>query len=76
MAEDFLRKLGFGQLRVRHHGRIARLEIGPQEFAKAVKPEMRAKIVGYLKEIGYLYVTLDLAGYRTGSLNEALRLKR
>jgi len=74
-AEDFLRKLGFGQLRVRHHGRIARLEIGPQEFAKAVKPEMREKIVGYLKEIGYLYVTLDLAGYRTGSLNEALRLK-
>ena len=74
-AEDFLRKLGFGQLRVRHHGRIARLEIGPKEFAKAVKPEMREKIVGYLKEIGYLYVTLDLAGYRTGSLNEALRLK-
>jgi uncharacterized protein len=74
-AEDFLRELGFGQLRVRHHGRIARLEIGPEEFAKAVRPEIRGKIVGYLKKIGYLYVTLDLAGYRTGSLNEALRLK-
>jgi uncharacterized protein len=74
-AEDFLRELGFGQLRVRHHGRIARLEIGPEEFAKAVRPEISGKIVGYLKKIGYLYVTLDLAGYRTGSLNEALRLK-
>lgn len=74
-AEDFLRKLGFGQVRVRHHGRIARVEIGPEEFVKVVKPEMRGKIVGYLKKIGYLYVTLDLAGYRTGSLNEALRLK-
>ncbi len=74
-AEDFLRELGFGQLRVRHHGRIARLEIGPEEFAKAVRPEIRGKIVGYLKKIGYLYVTLDLVGYRTGSLNEALRLK-
>jgi len=74
-AEDFLRTLGFGQLRVRHHGRIARLEIGPEEFAKAIRPGTRKKIVGYLKKIGYLYVTLDLAGYRTGSLNEALRLK-
>jgi uncharacterized protein len=74
-AEDFLRTLGFGQLRVRHHGRIARLEIGAEEFAKAIRPGTREKIVGYLKKIGYLYVTLDLAGYRTGSLNEALRLK-
>jgi uncharacterized protein len=74
-AEDFLRKLGFGQLRVRHHGRVARIEIGPEEIAKAAGPEMRAKIVGYLKKIGYLYITLDLAGYRTGSMNEALRLK-
>jgi uncharacterized protein len=74
-AEDFLRTLGFGQLRVRHHGRIARLEIGPEEFAKAIRPGTREKSVGYLKKIGYLYITLDLAGYRTGSLNEALRLK-
>ena len=74
-AEDFLRTLGFGQIRVRHHGRIARLEIGPEEFAKAIRPGTREKIIGYLKKIGYLYITLDLAGYRTGSLNEALRLK-
>lgn len=75
-AEEFLKKLGFGQLRVRHHGQIARVEIEPKEFAKAVKPDVRAKIVGSLKKMGYLYVTLDLAGYRSGSLNEALRLKR
>ncbi len=75
-AEDFLRSLGFGQLRVRHHGRIARLEIAASELAKAVRPETREKIVAFLKRIGYLYITLDLAGYRTGSLNEELGAKR
>lgn len=74
-AEEYLRGLGFGQLRVRHHGRIARLEMEPPEFRKAIKPETREKIVAHLKKLGYLYVTLDLAGYRTGSLNEGLRLK-
>jgi len=74
-AENFLRKMGFGQLRVRHHGDIARIEISPQEFAKIMKPEMRQKMIARLKKLGYLYVTLDLAGYRTGSLNEGLRHK-
>jgi len=75
-AEEFLKGLGFGQLRVRHHGRIARLEIGPRDFRRAIRPDIREKIIRNLKKLGYLYITLDLAGYRTGSLNEALRLKR
>jgi pyridinium-3,5-biscarboxylic acid mononucleotide sulfurtransferase len=72
-AEDFLRSLGFGQLRVRHHGQIARIEIIPREFGKIMKPEIRTKIVGRFKKLGYLYATFDLAGYRTGSMNEGLR---
>ena len=75
-AEDFLRKLGFSQVRVRHHGEVARIEIGPNEFLKIVKQGMSEKIVRRLKKIGYLYITLDLGGYRTGSMNEALKLKR
>jgi uncharacterized protein len=72
-AEDYLRKLGFGQLRVRHHGTIARIEISPQEFRRFLTPGLREKITSRLKKLGYLYITLDLAGYRTGSLNEALK---
>jgi uncharacterized protein len=72
-AEDYLRKLGFGQLRVRHHGTIARIEISPEEFRRMITPGLREKVTSRLKKIGYLYVTLDLAGYRTGSLNEALK---
>jgi uncharacterized protein len=71
-AEDFLRDLGVGQLRVRHHGSIARVEIGPEAFPRLLEPGIREKIVAKLKKLGYLYVTLDLAGYRTGSMNEAL----
>jgi len=71
-AEDFLRSLGFGQLRVRHHGRIARIEIIPREFGKLLKPGIRTEIVARFKKLGYLYATFDLAGYRTGSMNEGL----
>jgi uncharacterized protein len=71
-AEDYLRRLGFGQLRVRHHGPLARIEITPVEFAAIMKPVVRDKIVARFKKLGYLYVTLDLAGYRTGSMNEGL----
>jgi len=71
-AEEDLRALGFGQLRVRHHGDIARIEITPGEFDRIMKPAVRTKAVAALKKRGYLYVTLDLAGYRTGSLNEGL----
>jgi len=73
-AEEYLRDMGFGQLRVRHHGETARIEILPEEFRKIMNPKSRRKIVARLKKLGYLYVALDLAGYRTGSLNEGLRL--
>jgi uncharacterized protein len=71
-AEDFLRDLGVGQLRVRHHGPIARIEVSPEAFPRLLAPGAREKVVAKLKKLGYLYVTLDLAGYRTGSMNEAL----
>ena len=72
-AEDFVRKLGFAQVRVRHHGAVARLEVEPKDFARLMKPEVRAKIGRGLKACGYAYVALDLEGYRTGSLNEPLK---
>jgi uncharacterized protein len=73
-AEDALRALGFRVCRVRHHDDTARLEIGRDEMARALEPDINAAIVRELKKIGYRYITLDLQGYRTGSLNEALRL--
>jgi len=75
-AEDVLRHLGFSQVRVRHHGEIARVEVKAEEIRKAMTREVRARIVGRLKKLGYTYVTLDLEGYRTGSLNEPLRRKK
>jgi uncharacterized protein len=71
-AEEYLRSMGFSQLRVRHHGETARIEVSPEAFIKILDTETREKIVQKLKKIGYLYVTLDLAGYRTGSMNEPL----
>lgn len=71
-AEDYLRSLGFGQLRVRHHGDVARIELTAGDLARAAAPGIREKIAARLKKLGYLYVTLDLAGYRTGSMNEGL----
>lgn len=75
-AEAFLRSLGFRQVRVRHHDTIARIEVEPADLPRLVEPALRARIVEALKAIGYLYVTVDLAGYRTGSLNEALGAAR
>jgi uncharacterized protein len=74
-AERALRKLGLRQVRVRHHDRVARIEIDPSEFARLLDDMLRAQVVASVREAGYLYVTLDLAGYRTGSLNEALLRK-
>ncbi len=69
-AEQFLLDLGFSQVRVRIHGNIARIEISPDEFNKllSVKEEVDKK----LKQLGFTYVTLDLSGYRTGSMNETI----
>ena len=72
-AEDFLRGLGFDQVRVRHHGAVARLEVDPGDMARLMKPGMRAEVSRELKKVGYAYVALDLDGYRTGSLNETLK---
>jgi len=70
LAEDFLRNLGFDQLRVRNHGGIARIEIESGEFDNVLKN--RKKIAKKLKELGFDYVTLDLQGYRSGSMDEVL----
>ncbi len=69
-AEEFIRKLGFSQVRVRSHGQVARIEVVPQEIARVLKTgkEISAK----LKSIGFTYVSIDLEGYRTGALNEIL----
>ncbi len=72
-AEEFLREQGFRQVRVRHHGEIARLEVGPEEMERAYA--LREKIAYELKQVGFLYVTLDLSGYKPGSLNAALGKK-
>ncbi|NQU17032.1 MAG: ATP-dependent sacrificial sulfur transferase LarE [Candidatus Saganbacteria bacterium] len=69
-AEAYLRKLGFRQLRVRHHGDIARIELEQESMTKALK--FKKQILKKLKTLGYTYVTLDLLGYRTGAMNEVL----
>jgi len=74
-AEEIVRALGFRVFRVRHHDTLARLEIGRDEMPRALEPEINQALVSGLKAIGYKYVSLDLQGYRTGSLNEVLRLR-
>ena len=68
-AEEYLRSLGFTQVRVRHYNETARLEIDPEAFEKIINRELRSKIIQRFKKLGYLYISLDLEGYRTGSLN-------
>ena len=68
-GEAFLRTLGFVQIRVRHHDSIVRLELAPEELQKVWKGNHFVAIVSYFKSLGFKYVTLDLEGYRTGSLN-------
>ena len=71
-GEEELKALGFRQFRVRFHGEIARIEIAPEEMAKALSVEMAQKFTNIFKKLGFQYVTLDLEGYRQGSLNEVL----
>ncbi len=70
--EEELRRLGFGQLRVRYHDTIARLELDPSEMARALDPEVRARLVTVGRELGFTYVAVDLGGYRTGAMNEGV----
>ncbi|MFA6472079.1 MAG: ATP-dependent sacrificial sulfur transferase LarE [Candidatus Latescibacterota bacterium] len=68
-AERMLKSLGFSQVRVRHHDEIARVEVVESDIPRLSEPDIRNEIVTRLKEIGYKYITLDLEGYRTGSMN-------
>lgn len=72
VGEDRLRELGFRQVRLRHHGELARIEIGQDELARAKQPEVTEAIMRTVREVGFLRVEVDPRGYRTGSLNEAL----
>jgi pyridinium-3,5-biscarboxylic acid mononucleotide sulfurtransferase len=74
-AEDVLHSLGFRHCRVRHHSDVARLELSADDMARALEAGVREAIVRDLKTIGYRYISLDLQGYRTGSLNEVLPLR-
>lgn len=71
-GEEALRQLGFRQFRVRYHDNLVRLEIAPEELTRALTPEMARRFVEIFKPLGFAYVTLDLEGYRTGSLNANL----
>lgn len=71
-AEQLLLDLGFRQVRVRIHGIIARIELEPAEFPKLMEEQTRTKVYEFFKHLGFTYVTLDLMGYRTGSMNETL----
>ncbi len=72
-SEQLLIDLGFYQVRVRIHGNIARIELPPDEFDRFMQEDVRKKVYTNLKEYGFTYVTLDVQGYRTGSMNETLK---
>jgi pyridinium-3,5-biscarboxylic acid mononucleotide sulfurtransferase len=72
LAEQVLRDAGFAQVRVRHHGAVARIELPPTDFSRLLAEGRAEQVHSELKALGYQWVTLDLMGYRTGSMNEAL----
>jgi len=74
-AEAFLRTLGFRQFRVRHHDRLARIELAHEELGRLWEDDRHARIVARLRELGYVYVTVDLAGFQSGSANLLLKLR-
>ncbi len=75
-GEEQLKALGFRQFRVRFHGEVVRLEIAREEMPKALNMEMAGRFTAIFRELGFQYVTLDLEGYRQGSMNEVLALKK
>ena len=72
-AEQLLHDMGLGQYRVRIHGNIARIEVLPEELSVIIEDKNRQRICSELRAYGFAYVTLDLMGYRTGSMNEVLK---
>lgn len=72
LSESYLRRCGFPEVRVRSHGDMARIEVDRESISKIVASDLRRQVSARLKEIGFAYVTLDLDGYRTGSMNEML----
>jgi uncharacterized protein len=75
-AEKLLRDLGFRQVRVRHHDKLARIEVERSELPRLIEDEMSRLITDGLRKVGYTYVTVDLLGYRTGSMNEGFFKKK
>lgn len=71
-AEEFIRTRGFRELRVRHHGEMARIEVSPEEIPRLCNVEIRNAICQYLKSLGFTWVAIDMQGYRRGSLNEVI----
>jgi len=71
-GEKFIRDLGFPIVRLRHHGRLARIEVPAADFARLLKPATARKLADRLRSLGYLWIALDVEGYRTGSLNRAV----
>ncbi len=74
-AENFIKRFGLKELRVRDHSEMARIEVIPEEFSLLMDETVRSDIVTFLKSLGYKYITLDLQGFRSGSLNELLKIK-
>ena len=72
LAENLLLELGFRQFRVRAHGDLARIELLPEDLPRLMELSLRTQIHSDLRDLGFRYVTADLIGYRTGSMNEAL----
>jgi len=71
-CEDVLRNKGFNQFRCRFHDQVLRIEVAPEELPRLMQPELRDQVVAQMKKQGFLYVTVDLQGYRSGSMNESL----
>ncbi len=71
-AEEFLRSLGYGNCRVRHHGKLARIEVSPKRIGQLMKPDQCRQVTEHLRSLGFKYITVDMQGYRMGSLNEAI----
>ncbi|MHC4088733.1 MAG: ATP-dependent sacrificial sulfur transferase LarE [Planctomycetota bacterium] len=71
-CEAFLHELGLRECRVRHHDNLARIEVPAEQISRLIEPETRSRVIGHFREAGYNYVTLDLIGFRSGSMNEVI----